>query len=280
MKSNRDRTDRVRSVRDLPRRLRLDRGVLPVVLLAALVTLPACNDETLTGPRLNDRATHTESTTRALDLGGVERVVASTLNGSIVVRAQASASTETPHLVVRKTVRAWSLASAREFVRRIRVDVEVVGNELRIHSFHPRPEPGMNVTVDYELRCPEELALSLDLTNGVISVEDVAGPINAGLINGRAHIAPSRGASGAIMVRMTSGIMDIVLPHARYCVTATAASGCIVGHLDRGNRTDFVNHCQGWTQTVHLGDPGGVPCDLRVTTGTIQIHVQPPSPRS
>jgi len=222
-----------------------------------------CGEDALTSPTANQE-TYEDSTDQSLDLTGVARVVAGTSNGAILVRGQASTSA---HLEIRKTVRAPTLAEAQQIADLIDVDVQVIADELVIQSTYPEPPPGVNVRVDYDLVGPAGVDLDLEVANGEISAESMNGAVIAGLANGRIDITCSADAGEAVTAGAANGIIAVVLPdNGTWDVTATTATGCIRGDLGGS----VVDQCG--PGMVRMGAVGGIPCDLSVVNGTIEIN--------
>ncbi|NKB71268.1 MAG: hypothetical protein GKR89_29700 [Candidatus Latescibacteria bacterium] len=134
-----------------------------------------------------------------LDGAAVSRLRAETANGRIVARAAAG---EQVRVKVSKKVKAPDRVAAEQFVSQIAVEVEQVGDEIRVYREYPKPPRGVQVEVAYDIECPARLDLSLHSLNGKVEMDGVGGRVEAVSANGDIELA---GGKGRIQARTKNG---------------------------------------------------------------------------
>jgi len=239
------------------------RGAL---LFSALAVASGCGEEALLSPGASDTETYEETETRALDLAGVARVSADTQNGLIALRGQVSTSAR---LEIRKIVRSSTLAEAQRLAEAVLVDATVVSGQLIIHPSHPDLRSHENVRVDYTLFCPSSADLDLRTVNGTISVEGMNGALLASVANGGIDVVCPGGGMGPIDAGGLNGRVTVALPADHpFDVTATTLDGCVRGNYGGG----LIDRCKVGLQQIRMGEPGGIPCELHLVNGLIEIR--------
>ena len=152
-----------------------------------------------TNPTLSSRERYTENLTRITDGIGVERVVAETSNGNIVV---AGTTDGVVRVQIRKVVRAPSLSEAEGYARDVQVFVEIKGSMIHVHKEHPRFPRDVQVEVSYDILCPARLDINLRTTNGNVEIQDVEAVTQVKTTNGNVQF---RGNPGYLEIKTTNG---------------------------------------------------------------------------
>jgi DUF4097 and DUF4098 domain-containing protein YvlB len=227
---------------------------------------PGCGDDPPTAPGSDYPETYETSESHGLDLTGVGLLVAESLNGTVTVTGSDGAGGS---LEVHKTVRAATMAQAEEIAGLIDIVVETAGDQLTIHAVYPQPWPDAQMEIDFDLVVPAGLDLDLGVTNGVVRAQGMSGTITAAAVNGQVDVLVADSADEPVTADAVNGIITVSLPdNGTWSVTANTITGCIAGTL--GGET--VNQCQAGPQAITMGEPGGIPCELSVVNGTIEVN--------
>jgi DUF4097 and DUF4098 domain-containing protein YvlB len=127
-------------------------------------------------------------------------------NGGVTVRGWTGGDVR-----VRAQVQAWARTreEARELARQVRVSTE--GGEVRASG--PGEGEGRRWSVSYELFVPQRTSLTVETTNGGISVERVSGDMHLQARNGPVSL---RGVSGDVHARTANGPMHVMLEGRRW----------------------------------------------------------------
>jgi hypothetical protein len=246
---------------------------LPVAVLAA------CD---LSLGHLAGRATEEWTHTYPLSAGGEVRV--GNTNGRVEVSGVAGSTVE---IRAEKVARAATDEGARELLPRITIHEDarsdrVVVETDRLGGFMI----GAGYEVRYYVKAPRNAALDLSATNGLVSVDDFAGKVNAHTTNGAVKATRLSGAvearttngavnvemasvgAGRIELRTTNGGVTLTLPDdARADVSASWTNGGI--NLS-GVKLDVVDRSRRSFEGRMNG--GGASIVLHTTNGGIRLR--------
>jgi hypothetical protein len=188
--------------------------------------------------------------------GGLGIINLNVLNGSIAVEAW-----DRPEISARAILHTDppSSSDARRQIDSIRIDFRPDGSALRGEVQGPRPAVD-NVSTDFTLRVPRDLALDLRTASGAISVTDVAAPIS--LLSSNGSIAVSN-APGPLTLETSNGSVTVALP---------AGAGAQLDLLTANGEVS-VPGVTGASRTQLTSPLGGGGPTLRVRTGNGSIVV-------
>lgn len=172
---------------------------IPAALIALLVSA-ACELDFV--PRAEAREEWKKSYTMAAD---GELTIENT-NGRIVVRPGTGPDVE---IVATRIAKAGSDEAAKKLLADTRIEETVSAASVKVSSRSVRTNfGGMQYRVDYEVRAPAGLALTLSATNGEIDVTDWEGRVEMSATNGT---LAGRGLRGEVEGTTTNGKIDIRL---------------------------------------------------------------------
>ena len=181
-------------------------------------------------------------------------ISAETTNGTITLECSAR-----DKVIVRafKQVRAWRTLNAERFAKKVQVQIEQCGQEIKIYRKHPKPPWGISVGVTYEILCPSAVDVITRTKNGKIEMHGDAKRVHASSKNGkikfygvaeRIYATNKNGKIEASVKRLTdegkfvikNGSIDVEIRVGAAPVSASAKNGSInlklsgdcSGHLD------------------------------------------------
>jgi DUF4097 and DUF4098 domain-containing protein YvlB len=199
-------------------------AVLTFPLSCTTLSGPAVNggSRSVTGPVVNGGSKSvTEQLERTLEGKGVLTLDAQTTNGEI---ALAGLTQDGVVVRIRKEVRAPSEQEAQAFARSVQVFAERNGDGVRVYSVYPRPPANVQVSVAYDIQCPDQVAVKLATVNGAIRVQGVSGAVDAQTVNGNID-ALMETLSGEGRFSAVNGFLDVQVRRGVAPVTATTLNG-------------------------------------------------------
>ena len=186
------------------------------------------------------------------------------------------------HILARVSAQADSDAEAREIASDVQVDV----NGSSVDSDGPRTGRDESWSVSYRVSVPRRTDLSLESTNGGISISQVSGDLEFRTTNGGVKLVD---VAGDVHGRTTNGGLTVELAGSAWQGTGldvTTTNGSVTllvpdeynAHLETGTtngglRFDFPVTVQGRLDrniSVDLGD-GGAPIRVRTTNGGVSV---------
>ena len=255
-----------------------------VALLLSVAVLAACD---LSLVHLAGRATEEWTHTYQLSPGGAVRI--GNTNGRVEVSGVDGPTVE---IRAEKVARAATDDGARELLPRITIHEDAGTERVVVET---ERLSGLMIGAAYEVRyyvkAPKSATLDLSTTNGVVSVDNFTGKVNARSTNGGVRATRLSGAVDArttnggvsvemasvrserVSLRTTNGAVTLTLPDdARADVSATWTNGGIslsdvkLEVLDRSRRS-FEGRMNG----------GGAPIELHTTNGGIRLRNRGPN---
>ncbi len=122
-------------------------------------------------------------------------------NGSVTIKTW---NRDELRLVAVKKVRARTTRDAKDFLKRVRIEIDYRRDDMTISTEYPRQSSGWfgigrrpSVTVTYTLTVPDRVDLKMDTVNGDITIERVTGLVEARSINGGINVEIARGSLDA-----------------------------------------------------------------------------------
>jgi len=186
------------------------------------------------------------------------------------------------YILARVSAQAETDGEARELASEVRVQMD--GNSL--DSEGPRTGRHESWSVSYRVSAPRRMDLSLESTNGGISVTDVSGNIQFETTNGGVHLTD---VAGDVQGHTTNGGLHVELAGSSWqgsgLDVSTTNGGVTLqvpdgynGHLEAGTTNggmsfDFPVTVQGRINrrvSVDLGS-GGAPIRVRTTNGGVSV---------
>jgi hypothetical protein len=256
------------------------RRVVPVALaLPVVVALVACD---VPLGHLAGRATEEWTHTYQLSPGGQVRI--GNTNGRVDVIGVEGSTVE---VRAQKVAHAATDEGARELLPRIKIYEDAKSDRIVVETEHMGGFMiGVGYEVRYDVKVPKNAVLELTTTNGVVSVNNLAGKVNAHTTNGGVRATNLSGAvearstNGSVNVDMasvggerirlqtTNGSVSLTVPaDAKADVSATWTNGGIslsdikLDQTERSRRS-FEGRMNG----------GGTPIELHTTNGRIRLR--------
>jgi hypothetical protein len=112
--------------------------------------------------------------------------------------------------------------AAARWLDEIEIAISEAGGSVTIETLIPRLRPGLNRTVDYDVRVPRDVRLEIHTSNGQVDVAAVRGAIDAQSSNGQITIVE---AAGMVRARTSNGA--IVCREAGAGVELESSNGAI-----------------------------------------------------
>ncbi len=237
--------------------------VLRTLGLTLLVLASATAAEAVT---LKDKLTKTSP----LKPGGI--VVIENVNGGITLEAW---DRQEVQVEAEKRVKADDEDVAKKVMAEIKFDIKADANSFRIKTIMPKRNDGFfdwlsgnnaNVSVEYRVRVPREVALEVDNTNGGIKVTGTRGKANLSTTNGGFKLDRT---AGDMRLSTTNG--GIAVTNAAGTVRAETTNGGIDVQLNKvaeGADLSFVSTNGGITVKL----PRDIRVSLDASTSNGRVH--------
>ena len=231
----------------------------------------------LSRPVLGDEIS--EEFSRIVPLGEGGRVVLETLGGSVVFSGTDETDVEIEATIV---VKAKNEERGREILSDMRIDVDGGANKVKIETIYPKKEGGFfakifgsccykDVRVNYRLKVPRNIDLSIDGTSTDIVGDDVEGRVKCDITSGDVDV---QRIGGSVYVDGTSGNVKVVDIGGDLVVDNTSGevrgSG-VAGDVEIDNTSGTVN-LQDLGEDFYLD---GTSCDVNLehVTGDVETDV-------
>jgi hypothetical protein len=237
---------------------------------------------------LNGRATEEWSRTYQLSPGGEVRIGNS--NGTLEV---AGVDGSTVEVRAEKVARATTDDGARELLPRIKIHEEARPDRIVVET--ERIDGivfGIGYEVRYHVKAPKNAVLDLTTTNGLVSVSNFTGAVNAHSTNGGVRATNLSGAVDArttnggvnvdmaavradIKLRTTNGGVTLTVPeNAKADVLATWTNGGINLSGDQAVKLEVTERSRRRLEGKMNG--GGTSIELHTTNGGIRLRYREP----
>lgn len=230
---------------------------------------------------LNGRATDEWTRTYQLSPGGEVRI--GNTNGRIDVEA---GDGNTVEVKAERIAKATTDDAAQELLPRIKIEEDVKPDRIDVHTEHLSGIMiGASIEVRYHVRAPKSARVHVTNTNGIITLEGLAGDVEARTTNGGVRASNLTGALDAsttnggvnadfatvehdIKLTTTNGGVSIGLPDsAKANVVATCTNG---GVSVSGVKMEVTEQSRRRVEGKMNG--GGVNIELRTTNGGVRIR--------
>jgi hypothetical protein len=181
-----------------------------------------------------------------LPAGGIKAFSMHGISGGVEI--EGVAGLDSIEIAGEREVKSDDQEDAREHLELLQVEIQKADSGIVVHTRQPNRSEGRTYTVEYRIRLPRNLRLSVELTNGEISVESVSGKVGVSSTNGNVTCRDLR---GDCTVGLVNGQIscDLVPPDRGVCSLETV----------NGN--------------VSLSIPASTSADLeaKVTNGTVSV---------
>lgn len=209
-----------------------------LVVVAAVAAAPACTLQLSTDVEAKD------TWTRSYPISATGALSIVSGNGRITVEA---ADTPTIEITAERIVKAGTEQAANDQLKAFDIKEDVGPDRVVIDSSTRGLQINVSRRVNYTVRVPRGVAVSLESSNGEITATSLGGPFTATSSNGRIRGIDLQGSA---KVTTTNGVIELKM--------AAVAEGGVSAETTNG--------------TVTVTVPRGVNADLtaRVTNGAIQ----------
>lgn len=199
----------------------LRRRLLPLALLLPVVATTACNLQISTDVEAKDQWTRSYPISASGSLSIV------TGNGKVVVE---TADIKTIEVWAERIVKAGTEEAANELLKAIDMHEEATADRVSIDG----STKGLNIRtsrrINYVVRVPKTVAVTLESSNGDISVTGLTGAFRASASNGRI-IGTDLG--GSAHVSTTNGIIELTMAAVTGDVAAETTNGQVTVTIPR-----------------------------------------------
>ncbi len=191
-------------------------------------------------------------------------------NGHVEIKCLSDATAVT--VTGERRVGSDSQQDADAYLDSLNVRVEDLGDEVFVHTIHPKKNENKyrQFTVDYSITIPQDLAVSVDQMNGLVSVEDLHESASVTLVNGTIEGAISLPLNGTIDLTTINGNINLTLPMSTSAdFSASTGNGTVsVSNLNLQGGTNSLRSKSGM-----LGAGEGT-ITLRTSNGHITVTGQ------
>jgi len=222
------------------------RRLLPLALALPVVTGAACNLQISTDVEAKDQWTRSYPISES----GALSIV--TGNGRVVIE---TADIKTIEVWAERIVKAGTEEAANEQLKTIDMHEEVSADRVSIDG----STTGLNIRtsrrINYVVKVPKTIAVTLESSNGDISVTGLTGPFRASASNGRI-IGMDLG--GSAHASTTNGVVELTMATVTGDVTAETTNGKVTVTVPRDTNASL-------SARVTNGDISHDNLDLQVT---------------
>lgn len=204
-----------------------------------------------------------------LNGAGRDRLVLSGINGKIEITGDLVGSGIA--ITGQREVGAASLADAQAQLPALQVDVQEVGAEVVVRTIQPLTTGGRSYIVNYRIRLPASLAVSIANVNGGLELNGMNGGVDASLVNGQTEARLAVPSGGSVRLKGVNGNIDLHLPLATSAVfSAQVGIGTIT-------LTDLAlqNEVRTGTSLRGLLGTGNGTVTLETGNGSIRVDAAP-----
>ncbi|MGB8951702.1 MAG: DUF4097 family beta strand repeat-containing protein [Candidatus Aminicenantales bacterium] len=167
------------------------------------------------------------------------KVYVNNLSGKIEVKTWAQNEVKIDALKVSK---ASTLARAEENAKKVNIEVNRVGNTLRIESKYPehksRKQDSLNVSVHYNLWIPDKASFEAKSVSGNLSAEGIGGTFEVNIVSGNVSVVKAekgvdcKTISGSIEIQEITG--DVFLKSVSGTIEVSRIKGSIDAETTSG----------------------------------------------
>ena len=253
-----------------------------MMLALAFAVLPGCEID-INGLDRDIDVVVSEPFSFELQREGRTRVRITGINGEI--RVAGDESLDAVVVDGMKRVGSDSRRDAQRWLDRIEVETAMGGEAIAIETRHPHDTDGREVVVDYEIRVPIDLQVSVHHVNGAVEIRsldaavevdhvngdvdlfDIFGDADVVLVNGQVDAEVYLPFAGLIDIRLTNGDVNLDVPAE---TSADLDARVTNGTVTVSNLTlhDPVVNTRSVIATLGGGD--GL-IELRTVNGTIRV---------
>lgn len=229
---------------------------LPLALagLSMLIFQTACDVNNTIGTDDNKRFTASDPINLRVAVAGHTGLEVDNVNGPVEVYG--ISGLDEIEITGERTVRSTSQRDADEQLERLQMNLRDMGSTFVIETEQPSSSDGREYEVKYEIRIPSDWDVTVELTNGIVTIDSVVGDVHVDVTNGNINLtdvigtvnvdltngnADLRGIDGDVEVELTNGIIFTQMEFAidRSCKLATVNGG-IELQIPKTTSADFT----------------------------------------
>ncbi|MCA9733454.1 DUF4097 family beta strand repeat protein [candidate division KSB1 bacterium] len=105
-----------------------------------------------------------------------------------------------------RIVRSDSQHDADEHLNSLQVSLRDAGSMIIVETEQPSSSDGREYEVRYKIRIPDNWDVTVNLTNGIVTVESISGNVEADVTNGNVNVTD---VVGSVSVDLTNGNADL-----------------------------------------------------------------------
>jgi len=185
----------------------------PLALLAATLFTGAC------GLQLSTDVEAKDQWTRSYPISATGTLSITSGNGRVTVEA---ADIETIEISAERIVRAGTEEAAKEQLTLIDMKEEVSADRVSLDSSMRGVNIGVSRRVNYTVKVPKTLAVTVESSNGEITVTGLTGAFTASASNGR---ITGTDLSGSARATTSNGVVDLTMRAVTGDITAETSNG-------------------------------------------------------
>jgi len=184
-----------------------------LALLAATLLTGAC------GLQLSTDVEAKDQWTRSYPISATGSLSITSGNGRVTVEA---ADIQTIEIAAERIVKAGTEEAANEQLKLIDMKEEVSADRVSLDSSMRGVNIGVSRRVNYTVRVPKALTVTVESSNGEITLTGMTGAVNASASNGR---ITGTNLSGSAKVATTNGVIALTMADVTGDITAETTNG-------------------------------------------------------
>ena len=105
-----------------------------------------------------------------------------------------------------RIVRSHSMRDAEDHLQYLQINLRDMGTTFVVETDQPTSDDGREYEVRYKVRIPDDWEVSIDLTNGIVTVDSIYGDVDVEVTNGNVNLTKI---TGNAVVNLTNGNADL-----------------------------------------------------------------------
>jgi DUF4097 and DUF4098 domain-containing protein YvlB len=204
------------------------RRLFPLALLACTLVGTACGLEISTDVEAKDQWT------RSYPISATGSLSITSGNGQVTVEA---ADVQTIEISAERIVKAGTEEAANEQLKLIDMKEEVSADRVSLDSSTRGMNIGVSRRVNYTVKVPKTLAVTVESSNGEITLTGIAGAVNASASNGR---ITGTNLSGSAKVSTTNGVITLTMADVTGDIAAETTNGQVTVTIPRATNATLT----------------------------------------
>ena len=108
-----------------------------------------------------------------------------------------------------KRVGSNTIEDAEQQLLELKVDLQVLTEEIFLRTMQPQQSAGRNYVVNYTIIIPEDLEVFVDSVNGTVTVDAVSSSVDVNLVNGTIELRIPQEISAIFSAHTANGTIDL-----------------------------------------------------------------------